>query len=89
MISWLRNGDAFAPTRSFSIIVIVLINFVLLIPSLQASTSSVKVGAEVLNDRGYNDLFGKHIGLVTNHTAAVGEKQSVCTEYTFMALTKL
>lgn len=55
-----------------------MLSITLLIPGITSyAASTVKVGAEVLHERGYSNLLGKHIGLVTNHTAVVGEKPLV------------
>jgi uncharacterized protein YbbC (DUF1343 family) len=35
------------------------------------AASPVKVGAQVLHEDGYADILGKHVGLVTNHSAVV------------------
>jgi uncharacterized protein YbbC (DUF1343 family) len=66
-----------APIRNFSIIALALTYFALIISAPPAAASLVKVGAEVLYDSGYTDLFGKRIGLITNHTAVIGKKQIV------------
>ena len=45
--------------------------------SLSASAPSVKVGAQVLHESDYAAVSGKRIGLVSNHTALVGEERTV------------
>jgi uncharacterized protein YbbC (DUF1343 family) len=39
--------------------------------------SPVKVGAEILCDNDFSELSGKHVGLITNQSAVVGEKHLV------------
>ena len=56
-------------------LVLLLVTTLFALPSY--ATSSIKVGAEVLSDHDYSDLSGKRVGLVTNHSAVVGEKQIV------------
>ena len=42
---------------------------------------TVKTGSEVLQDRSYTDLSGKRVGLITNQSAVIGEKQIVDLMY--------
>lgn len=65
-----------AAIRNICVITIALLILSIVIPTHPSNaSSSVKVGAEVLHDRGYSDFSGKRVGLITNHSAAVGEKQ--------------
>lgn len=50
--------------------VIFVISCLLLAP--WSSDAAVRTGAQVLDERGYDLLAGKRVGLITNHTALVG-----------------
>jgi uncharacterized protein YbbC (DUF1343 family) len=67
--------SSFTAIRNIRIIVTALFLITILTPTFPShAISSVKVGAEVLRDHGYSELSGKRVGLVTNNSAAVGEK---------------
>jgi uncharacterized protein YbbC (DUF1343 family) len=58
--------------RNLNFAVIALMSLAFLIRvSNSCAASPVEVGAQVLHEGGYAELLGKHVGLVTNHSAVV------------------
>ncbi len=55
---------------NFAVIALMSLAFLICVSNSRAA-SPVKVGAQVLHEDGYADILGKHVGLVTNHSAVV------------------
>jgi len=48
---------------------------IITLPLPSIASTSIKVGAAVLRDHNYSELSGKRVGLITNQSAVIGEKQ--------------
>jgi uncharacterized protein YbbC (DUF1343 family) len=55
---------------NFAVIALMSLAFLICVSNSRAA-SPVKVGAQVLHEGGYADIFGKHVGLVTNHSTVI------------------
>ena len=64
------------PNSKFRVGIIAIVFYAIFTTGF-ATAAPVKVGAEVLNESGYTSLLGKRVGLITNHTAVIGDKQIV------------
>jgi uncharacterized protein YbbC (DUF1343 family) len=59
--------------RFFTTLLLLLVTF----PAFATPPTPVKTGAQMLHDRGYDLLRGKRVGVITNHTAMVGDRHLI------------